>query len=323
MRLQPRNLTTIGRLRGWTQTRKRFRKKSNKAVHFEPQIETEADLKKIKEPIVEYDEQATKRRYDMMHDIFGGILTVRLHGRFHFRCHPMDDIMTWMGLENSMTNMVEEPELMHRALHLYMDGQISRVRQYEKLGILSSNNSFENIGSNCVGYTGDLPPVTENGIGAKLSDIWGENADQTLTCVSPDMTREFAFEHQKKWAALFGLHSYGCCERLDNKLNLLTSAFPNLRKVSCSPYSDLESTMEQLGDRYVISFKTSSSHLAGHSPNTEYLKNEIVRACELTQKYKVNLVDFFRNLFRVCVQPRNRPMVVRLRGCKRIDSKEV
>jgi len=34
-------------------------------------------------------------------------------------------------------------------------------------------------------------------------------------------------------------------------------------------------------------------------------------------------LDFFRNLFRVCVQPRNRPMVVRLRGCKRIDSKEV
>ena len=35
------------------------------------------------------------------------------------------------------------------------------------------------------------------------------------------------------------------------------------------------------------------------------------------------LIDFFRNLFRVCVQPRNRPVVVRLRGCKRIDSKEV
>ena len=275
----------------------------NRAMNFECQIETEADLKKIKEPIVEYDEQATMRRCDMLREIFDGILNVKLFGRCHFRCVPLDDIMTWIGIERSMINMMEEPELMHQAINLYIDGQISRIKQYEKLGILSSNNCFENIGHNCIGYTSNLPPATESGIGAKISHLWGENSDQTMTGVSPDMTQEFSFDHERKWANMFNLHSYGCCERLDHKLNNLRNSFPRLRKVSCSPFSNLESTMEQLGNNYVISFKPNSNYLVGDTPDMEYLKKELLHACELTKKYKVNLVFNMKTLISLNGEP--------------------
>lgn len=268
----------------------------NKAVHFESQITCAEDLEKIKTPVVEYDEEETMRRYDLLREIFGDILQVKLFGRYNFRCCPMDDIFTWMGISEGMYKLSLEPELVHRAMELYIDASIDRIRQYERLGLLSSNNGFENIGNNCIGYTSALPPATESGIGARIADIWGQSADQIMTCVSPDMTREFCFDHEKKWADLFRLYSYGCCERLDNKLDFLTASFPNLRKVSCSPFSDLESTMEQLGDRYVISFKPNSTYLAHEDAGFDYLRKEIAAALELSRKYKVNLVFNMKTL---------------------------
>jgi hypothetical protein len=268
----------------------------NEAKDFEPQITCEADLKKIKRPVVEYCEAETLRRYDLMREIFGDILQVKLFGRYHFRCCPMDDIFTWTGISEGMLMLATEPELLHRAMDLYLDAAIDRIKQYERLGILSSNNGFEDIGNNCVGYTSELPAPTESGIGAKIADIWGQSADQIMTCVSPAMTQEFCFAHEKAWAGLFTLYSYGCCERLDNKLDLLTAGFPNLRKVSCSPFSDLESTMEQLGDRYVISFKPNSIYLSYENAGFDYLRKEMATALALSRKYKVNLVFNMKTL---------------------------
>jgi len=268
----------------------------SQAKHFETQISNEEDLKKIKTPVVEYEEQETMRRYETLREIFRDILQVKLFGRHNFRCCPMDDLFTWMGISEGMYNLTLKPELVHEAMELYINASIDRIRQYERLGILSSNNGFENIGNNCIGYTSQLPPATESGIGAKIADIWGQSADQIMTCVSPEMTKEFSFDHEKRWASMFMLYSYGCCERLDNKLDLLTESFPNLRKVSCSPFSNLESTMEQLGDRYIISFKPNSTYLAHETAGFDYLRSELAMALDLSRKYKVNLVINMKTL---------------------------
>jgi hypothetical protein len=275
----------------------------NESKHFDPQIFSLDDLEKIKTPLVEYDEEATMKRFNLLQEIFRDILPVKLFGRCYFRCATMDDVMVWTGIDQGMYHLALQPELMHAIISRYIDAQISRIRQYEELGLVSSNNSFKNVGTNCPGYTAQLPEPPDSGMGARISDIWGENSDQIMTGVSPEMTEEFAFEHEKKWARLFPLYSYGCCERLDHKLDLLTKNFPNLRKVSCSPYSDLESTMEQLGKKYVISFKTNSNYLTGDTPDMEWLKNELIRACKLAQKYDVNLVLNMKTLITLNGEP--------------------
>jgi len=261
-----------------------------KAIVWDHVIKNSGDIEKLKTPVVEYDEKTTMERLNLLKEIFHGIMPVKLFGRSHFRCTPMDDLIVWMGIDEFMTAMIDEPDFIHALLDRYMEAQISRIKQYEKLGLLSSNNSFMNVGNNCPGYTSQLPLPTESGIGAKIADIWGENSDQISTSVSPAMTSEFAYEHEKIWAKQFKLHSYGCCERLDNKLDSLTAAFPNLRKVSCSPFSNLDRTAEQLGNRYVISFKPNSVYLAGDTPQFDLLRNEFIHACELAEKYRLNLV---------------------------------
>ena len=275
------------------------------SVHYEQQIFTDDDLEKIQIPTVTYDEEETMRRCSLLTDIFDGILPVKLFGRSHFNCTPLDDIMTWTGINQGMLFLGLEPELMHTAVETYIDAQIARVRQYEVLGLISSNNAFKNIGNNCIGYTTSLPAPTESGIGARISDIWGENCDQIMTGVSPEMSEEFAFSYERKWAELFPLYSYGCCERLNNKVPQLLRNFPNLRKLSCSPYSDLESTLEQAENRCVISFKPNSNYLAlGKKPDMEYLRAEIIDACRLAEKYCANVVINMKTLITLQSEPR-------------------
>jgi len=273
-------------------------------IHYERRIFSIDDIEKIETPKVVYDEEETMRRFQLLTEIFDGILPVKLFGRCHFNCTPLDDIMTWTGIDQGMLFLGLEPELMHAAVDRYIDAQIARIKQYETLGILSSNNAFKNIGNNCIGYTTQLPAPPKNGIGAKIGDIWGENCDQIMTCVSPGMSEEFAFSHEKKWAELFPLYSYGCCERLDNKVSNLMSRFPNLRKLSSSPYSDLQSVVEQVANRCVVSYKPNSNYLAlGNKPDMDYLKNEIREACRIAEKYGANIVINMKTLITLQSEP--------------------
>ena len=276
----------------------------NTARHYEPVIFPGDDIeKKIKIPIIGYDKNATIERLDLLNNIFKGITQIKLSGWSRFACAPMDNIITWTGIDNAFIYMADEPDFMHKLVSRYMEAQISKIKQYEALGILTSNNSSKNIGNNCPGFTSQLPAPTESGIGAKINDIWGDSADQIMTSVSPEMTKEFCFDHEKEWARQFRLYSYGCCERLDNKIGLLKESFPNLRKVSSSPFNDLEKTAEQLGSKYVISFKPNSAYLAGEKPETELLRKELERGCTLAKKYNLNLVFNMKTMITLNEEP--------------------
>lgn len=242
-------------------------------------------------------------RFALMREIFDGTLEVKLAGRHYFHAVLWDDLLTWMGLTEGLYNFALEPEFMHKAARIYMDATISRAKQYESLGILSSNNAFENIGNNGIGYTTQPPPPPESGIGAKLCDIWGENADQVLTAVSPEMSVEFAFAYEREWADLFGLYSYGCCERLDHKISGLRKGFGNLRKISMSPFSNLEAGMEQIGSDYVVCFKPNSNFLVGTTWDKKALRDELIHVMKLARKYNSHVEIDMKTLISLSGEP--------------------
>jgi hypothetical protein len=278
-------------------------KEVTSSVHFDSQIETFKDLEKIKTPEVHFDKEATMKIYNQMKEVLDGILEVKLFGRHFFRHAPWDDIMTWMGISEGMYKFALEPELMHTAIDRYMKAIISQVKQYEALGLISSNNAFENVGYNGIGYTTQLPPATDSGIGARLKDIWGANADQILTSVSPSMSEEFAFKYEREYSKLFGLYGYGCCERLDHKIDKLVSNFDNLRMISVSPYSDPEKALEQIGSKYVACFKPNSNYFVGDSFSLDYFKKELINICSLSKKYGTNLVINMKTIISLSGDP--------------------
>jgi hypothetical protein len=260
------------------------------ADHFGGVIRDEQDFEKIKVPDVEYDRQATQKRVDFLNEVFGGILPVYPSGRDGFRFSPWDHLFKALGLQEGMYNLALQPDFMKALIQRYVDVFIAHVDNLEKLGLLNHNNRPALIGQGGYGCTTLLPPPPEEGVlGAKQNGMWGSAADQIFTAVSPEMTREFAFEPEKRWAQKFGLMYYGCCERLDQKLDDLLTV-PQIHKISCSPFSKREAFMEKLADKAVVSFKPDSIRLTTAGDwDKEACRDELIDVCALARKHHCNV----------------------------------
>ena len=273
--------------------------------HFDAHIKCIDDVEKIKYHEVSYDEAATMERLDLMHEIFDGILDVRLMGKNYFRVSPWDDIMTWLGMGDAFMNFYEDPDMMHACIKRYIDVSIDWVKKYEALGILSSNNCGDVILQNGLGFTSQLPQPPASGIGCKLKDIWGATTDQILTSVSPAMTQEFAYDYEKEYAKLFGRFGIGCCERLDQKIPCILDTFPNVRLISVSPFSKLEESLGAIGGRAVACFKPNSNFLIldDWEEAKRLLTEEMRNVLALGRKYGTQLTIIMKTIIHLCGEP--------------------
>ncbi len=88
------------------------------------------------------------------------------------------------------------------------------------------------------------------------------------------MFEEFVFPYQLPLLKRFGLNCYGCCEPLDKRWEIV-KRFPNLRRVSISPWSDLEIMAEYLQDDYVFSLKANPAVLAVPVMNKRSIRQKV------------------------------------------------
>ena len=89
------------------------------------------------------------------------------------------------------------------------------------------------------------------------------------------MYREFFLPYLAKLSSRFGLVYYGCCERVDDRLDLIMEAIPNLRSVSVSGWSDLRRAAEMLGRDYVYSRKPTPAYISGAHPDWDLLEKDM------------------------------------------------
>jgi hypothetical protein len=100
--------------------------------------------------------------------------------------------------------------------------------------------------------------------------------------VSPDMHYEFALQYELKWLKRFGLNYYGCCEPLNKKIDLLNN-IPNLRKISISPWADLDDAIEKIKNRFIISYKPNPAIFTVDNWDTRNIKSQVLN---LLTKFK-------------------------------------
>ena len=222
--------------------------------HFIRQITDYEDLEKIRMPEVVFDEEATERKYQCMLDIFDSILTVEKKGMPGFWFAPWDELIRWWGVQDAMIDLVDRPDLVHRVMERLTEAYLTGLDQYENNHLLALNNNNYRIGSGGLGYTDELPRdgFDENHI--RAADLWGCGAAQIFSSVSPQMHDEFALQYEIRWMKRYGLNYYGCCEPLDRKIDILEK-IPNLRKISMSPWVDLERAARNVGRQYAVSWK--------------------------------------------------------------------
>ena len=78
------------------------------------------------------------------------------------------------------------------------------------------------------------------------------------------MHKEFELDYARRWYSRFGLVYYGCCEPLHEKIDLVRT-IPHLRKISMSPWADVERGAERIGRDFVFSRKPNPAFVAGET----------------------------------------------------------
>jgi len=229
--------------------------------HFHRLITSEADLEKIKTPVVRHDAEASAAVRGRLEGLFGDLLPVEMQGAPGFWFAPWDELIRWWSVEAAMTDLVDRPELVHQAMDRLVNAYLARLDQYVAQGLLARNDNATRIGSGGYGHTKALPRPGREGGHLGTEDLWGCATAQIFSDVSPRMHEAFALRYERRWLERFGLTYYGCCEPLDRKVTML-SQVPNLRKLSMSPWVDLERAVAAVGRRYVISRKPNPAILA-------------------------------------------------------------
>lgn len=256
---------------------------------YKPQIENEEDLEKIKIPKINFKNNDTEKKFEAMKDIFEGILEVKKTGYPGFHFSPWDELVQWWDVQKLLLDLVLKPDLVHKAMKKLINAYLCQLDQFESKNLLSSNNGNFRVGSGGLGYTSELPEGNSNDVKMKIKNMWGCGTAQIFTSVSPEMHAEFALQYEIQWMKRFGLNYYGCCEALDKKIDILKK-IPNLRKISISPWADLEIGAKNINRDYVFSYKPNPSIFAEHNWNPEDVKKKLKKDLEKIKGCNVEII---------------------------------
>ena len=229
---------------------------------FDPVIIEPSDLKQLRFPEIIYDEQLTIQKLEHAQYLFGDILDVRLKGVTHLSYHLMQQYTDWRGLEETMLDMHDQPQMLHETMALLQEGHSRVLQQYIDQNLLSLNNDSTYHSSGGNGYTDELPKPDFDPKQVRPSDMWASAESQELAQVGPRQHAEFALQYEKRLLAPFGLSGYGCCEDLSKKLEDVFT-IPNMRRISISPFAKVDACAEKLQGDYIFSWKPHPAHLVG------------------------------------------------------------
>ena len=267
------------------------------ATCFKPCIHLPEDYQTLKTPVLSFDETLTGQNFQKMQNLLGDILTVVKGAPFTSVCgwgsSMVDQLVEMRGLEGFYYDMHDHPEAIHSAMEFMVQGHLRLLEEYEKLGMLVANNGINHVGSCSFGLSAELGvPSDQNGPVTPLN-LWGYAHAQELASVSPDMLEEFVLPYQARILNRFGLNAYGCCEEIENKIDVVARHIDRLRMISISPTTNPEIAGEKCRGKYVYAWKTLPANIAYF--NEQAIENEFRRVLENTKGccVTVNIMDVY------------------------------
>lgn len=264
------------------------------------QLKTDEDVEKIRTPELELDEQATAEVEEAAHHIFDGILTVRMQGMFPV-FSPWDVIVQWHSPESVYYDLGARPGFLHRVMSRLTDAYLGLLDQAEAKGLLGYGQAT----IHCTGaYTDELPAPGFDPCRPRARDLWTYGMAQIFSGVSPAMHEEFELAYARRWHERVGLVYYGCCEPLHNKIDII-KRIPNVRKVSMSPWVDVEKGAERIGRDLVFSRKPSPAFLAGPGWNPEAVRQDLQHTRDSCARHGCPLEFILKDISTVGYQPQH------------------
>ncbi|MCX6030505.1 MAG: hypothetical protein NT169_14560 [Chloroflexi bacterium] len=266
--------------------------------YYLDQLRTEEDLEKIRYEGSLLDEAATTEAEERAREIFDGILAVRMQG-VSVTFAPWDTIVTWRGAENVLYDLADRPEFMHRIISRLTDAYLARLDDLEEKRLLAYGQGRVH----CTGaYTDELPAAGFDPRRPRAKDTWTYGMAQIFSSVSPTMHKEFDLDYAVRWYQRFGLGYYGCCEPLHTKIDLIRR-LPHVRKISMSPWVNVERGAERIGRDFVFSRKPSPAFLAFDTWDPESVERNLRATLEACARHGCPVELILKDISTVRYQP--------------------
>ncbi|MBQ3177464.1 MAG: hypothetical protein IJB52_06560 [Clostridia bacterium] len=251
---------------------------------FEDQFEEIEDVEKIQTPVLSLNPSAEAEILAAAHDLFDGIAPFKWGGIMP-HSGLWDQITFWKGVENCYIDLLDRPELIHAILDRYTNAFLTQLDQINKLGVYDIVSNY----CHCSYTFSDRLPTSDCDPDHPTSyDGWTFSMAQLFTSVSPAINEEFEVPYMSKIFSHFGSVYYGCCERLDDRLEII-DRMPNIRKISCSPWSDREHFAANLPKKYIMSNKPNPSYLADFYFDEEVVRKDLRRTISAAKAHGLGL----------------------------------
>lgn len=264
-------------------------------------LQNDEDIEKIHNPVITYNQKKTLENYNLIGEILGDILPVRLVGVGAYYVTPWDDVSRYCGVTELLMNLIERPDFMHRIIKKLTEASLSWLTQLEELDLLDRDPY--DLHCTCA-RTDDLPSKDYEEGKLTRKDIWGRGAAQIFGSVSKEMHDEFDIAYMKQTIGQCGLSYYGCCEPLDKKMDIVEK-LPNLRKVSITPWADVNIAAEAINHKYVLASKPNPSSVAVPVLDRESLKKEITNILQACKKNGCSCDIVLKDISTCCKRPEN------------------
>ncbi len=266
--------------------------------YYLDQLQSEADLDKLREPEVYEDKEASRRAYEMANDLVGHRLQVRMQG-MQTMFAPWDRIPELHSVEQTILDLIDRPDFAHALIQRMLDLHLVMLDQLESQGLLGVD--FSTI--HCSGaFTDELPADGFNPDCPRAIDNWTCGMAQIFSTVSPAMHDEFEIQYAVQWYRRFGLTYYGCCEPLDRKIDIIRQ-IPNVRKVSISPWADVRRAAGSLGASLVMSRKPSPALLAGPVWRPDLVERELRETLDACAETGTPVEFILKDISTICYEP--------------------
>ena len=261
------------------------------------------DLPKLQPTHYTVDREGTLAWKALVEDILGDILPVRFVPPGIGACLSQD-VVRLMDMKPMWIAMKKTPAEFHALMQRITQDYLAYHHWLEEEGLLLPNNGNHFVAQGTFGYTRDLPRKGDvPGRPARVKDLWGYMDSQETVGISPAMYHEFFFPYYLEIARLPGLLNYGCCEPVHAFWEKSVSKFPNLRKVSISPWCD-EAFMGQAlqGSRVIYHRKPNPNFIGvGRDLDEEAFRDHILKTLRCTCGCKLEFS--FRDVYTLSGDP--------------------
>lgn len=267
--------------------------KSNKPIK-----DIDADMGKLKKRTAVLNRPLTEKRAELAADVFRGLLPVEIGTcSSHYSDGISNKAVLLMGMEELYYQMAAEPEAVHRFFTFLAEDNMALGQWEEDQNLLTLNNDGNQ------GYCSGSSQFSDEIPGRKIAkgeplrsvDRYGYLEAQEAAGISPDMFEEFLMPHFRKLAAKFKLMKFGCCEAVHGLMPHLMT-LPSLRKVSVTPWCDLEKLAAVCRKDIIWSRKPTPLKLVGDSYTAKDFREHIQQTLDIGKGFFVEFVFRDTNL---------------------------